>query len=147
MAGLVMEMPHDYRTGSQQVFTLIVNELSRSFRSRIADAKRQGLQNEGELRLFAGHCIRKHSTCITFNYDDIIDEALWAFNRSYETSGAWSPDWGYGFPCRMSETCVRDTPAEIADSDAMLLLKLHGSLNWRPITDIAASFLFRSPTT
>ncbi len=131
MTRLVREMPHDHRTETQHVFAEIVNELKRSFRKRISDAKSHGIQNAGELRLFAGHCIRTKSTCITFNYDDILDEALWTFYPANITSNAWTPDWGYGFPCRMSESCVRDTPAAIAEPGEMLLLKLHGSMNWR----------------
>jgi hypothetical protein len=131
MTRLISEMPHDHRTGSQHVFALIVSELMQSFRKRLSDAKSRGLQNVGELRLFAGHCIGTKSTCLTFNYDDVFDEALWTFNPMHITARAWTPDWGYGFPCRMSESCIRDTPAGIADPESMLLLKLHGSLNWR----------------
>lgn len=131
MTRLVTEMPHDHGTKSQHVFALIVNELMQTFRELIANARSDGLQNSGELRLFAGHCIRTESTCITFNYDDVLDEALWMFNPTHSTSRAWTPDCGYGFPCRMSESCVRDSPAAIAEPRAMLLLKLHGSTNWR----------------
>lgn len=131
MTRLIGEMPHDHRTGSRHIFALVVTELMQRFRKRLSDAKARGLQNVGELRLFAGHCIRTKSTCITFNYDDILDEALWTFNSTHWDSNAWTPDCGYGFPCRMSESCVRDTAAAIADPGTMFLLKLHGSINWR----------------
>ena len=131
MTRLICEMPHDHGTDSRHVFALIVKELMQSFRRRLSQAKADGLQSVGELRLFAGHCIRTKSTCISFNYDDVLDEALWTFNPEHVKFNAWSPDWGYGFPCRMSQVCVSEAPAALPDSEAMLLLKLHGSINWR----------------
>jgi len=71
-------------------------------------------------------CIENKITCVTFNYDDIFDEALW----SHEQSQYWHPDMGYGFFCRPSELCLGE--ASIFNSHtSMHLLKLHGSVNWR----------------
>src|SRR5262249_33950391 len=56
---------------------------------------------------------------------------LWRANPVYHPVSAWSPDWGYGFPCRMSESLVRDVPVGDGQPGPMQLIKLHGSVNWR----------------
>jgi hypothetical protein len=43
----------------------------------------------------------------------------------------WHPDAGYGFFCRHAESTTSDT-IRAMDRPAMHLLKLHGSVNWRP---------------
>ena len=53
-----------------------------------------------------------------------LDEAL-------AQTGSWNPYWGYGFFCQSS----RDTIASFDDLEAhsvLRILKLHGSINWRP---------------
>jgi hypothetical protein len=44
--------------------------------------------------------------------------------------GVWHPDGGYGFFCRPSCECVGDSYSTM-DRPTTLLLKLHGSINWR----------------
>jgi len=73
--------------------------------------------------------VNNNITCITFNYDDVFDEAL--YSRTKSKGIYWSPDQGYGFFCKPSASCVWDA-AYFADKTAMELLKLHGSINWYP---------------
>lgn len=70
-------------------------------------------------------------TIITFNYDCVIDDAL---RRGAD--GRWSAQYGYCFPnpARVSgheKWSARNPPA--AHNGSVNLLKLHGSLNWRPL--------------
>lgn len=62
--------------------------------------------------------LRPDDTVITFNYDLLIDRALWRSER-------WHPSSGYG-------VSFQPTPHWKAGPRAsqVLLLKLHGSLNW-----------------
>ncbi|MBI1902907.1 MAG: hypothetical protein HYS13_17560 [Planctomycetia bacterium] len=126
-------MPYDYRFRAEESFRLLLSELKRAFLDRLASAQKSGRANDGELWLFAGHCARQKCSCVTFNYDDVLDGALWQFCPVYapQTSWIWCPDWGYGFGCQASESCVRESPIPPADTGSMLLLKLHGSVNWR----------------
>jgi hypothetical protein len=61
---------------------------------------------------FADKIVKSGDTVITFNYDDSLD-------RELKRVGLWDLSRGYGFP--LGE---EDTPSEV------LLLKLHGSINW-----------------
>jgi hypothetical protein len=77
------------------------------------------------------------SICITFNYDDFFDEALWRVRGLYDISAGlpedlryWHPDSGYGFWCKPATSLLEFDPLEMG-SPTILLLKLHGSINWR----------------
>jgi hypothetical protein len=92
----------------------IKNEISRTTSSK--------LHRDILFRLRAG------DTLITFNYDLVIEEALFG-------TGFWTPRDGYGLLAAgvRSPWAIRwfknpETPAE----SKILLLKLHGSLNWAP---------------
>jgi hypothetical protein len=83
------------------------------------------------VRNLALHCFFNNVTCITFNYDDVIDEAL------YKTVGGeigpgpyWNPDGGYGFFCRPAASLIATVDASMGNSKPYLL-KLRGSANWR----------------
>lgn len=69
--------------------------------------------------------LRTGDSIVTFNYDLIVESAL--FRR-----GQWSPTDGYGIPFANTPTCERGVHA----STAIPLYKLHGSLNWRGREDI-----------
>lgn len=85
-----------------------------------------------ELGRLAEHCIINGISCITFNYDDVFDQTLWEVHKVElpRSEHYWHPDGGYGFFCRPSEVCVQVLNVYM-DITAMLLLKLHGSVNWR----------------
>jgi hypothetical protein len=75
--------------------------------------------------------LRPRDTVISFNYDCVIDHSL----RTHGT-GKWSAKYGYCFP-----NPARVIGHEAWDADeapesynaSVNLLKLHGSLNWRPL--------------
>jgi hypothetical protein len=124
-------MPYDPDREATAEVGLLAAELMRAFARRIEAAKRGALHRE-ELLAFAQRCLHDEVTCITFNCDDILDRALYDAGRHAGAApeNRWHPDMGYGFVCPASATCVhvgtlRTTPTPL------LLLKLHGSLNWR----------------
>ncbi|MEX0614152.1 MAG: hypothetical protein WD229_18680 [Pirellulales bacterium] len=143
MTRLAAGMPYDQATGASHEFTLLLSELKQAFVRRLRAAKAELTDSDRDLQVFAAHCIRHRIHCITFNYDDVLDRALWKQFPRYVPE-AWCPDWGYGFPCQISEACVRDVhtdfePSSFAQEPALsddgtspiFLLKLHGSVNWR----------------
>ena len=72
--------------------------------------------------------------CISFNYDTILDHAL--FSSVQDNNSNWHPDTGYGFYCKMLGQGITEYILGID----VLLLKLHGSLNWRKIKSNNESF-------
>lgn len=132
MSRLDGRMPYDYDQGANEEFSLLLSAIKKSFRSRI-EAARADTQYFPDLKNLAAYCIKNRITCISFNYDDLFDQMLWdlkTIQTKSEGSAYWHPDGGYGFFCKPSLTCVRDGPLAM-DQTAMLLLKLHGSMNWR----------------
>ncbi|MFO8008779.1 MAG: hypothetical protein R6V05_13710 [Candidatus Brocadiia bacterium] len=86
-----------------------------------ADRKREMLREKFQRVLDA------RATCVTFNYDDFTDRALWELStKRKHDEPAWNAARGYGFPCPY----WRGGHASGNRSD-FLLLKLHGSINWR----------------
>jgi len=74
-------------------------------------------------------------TVISFNYDCLIDYAL-----KVHGDNKWNPRWGYAFPLNRYTLAGEDhwSPASPASrkEESVVLLKLHGSLNWQlPTTD------------
>ena len=124
-------MPYDYGDGATDEFAFLLAELKRAFLRRIQDAL-DGVQADGDVVTFARHCADIDATCVTFNYDDFLDAALAA-------TGRWNPHWGYGFFCRPSANTVSNFSHAPNYSD-LLLLKLHGSVNWWPRLGYADPF-------
>lgn len=89
------------------------------------------------LRKFASHIISSKSSCITFNYDNLLDIALLETEHtsgkemvnSYIPSTAWNPQKGYGFRFLPARTLINDYIIPYDNCDT-LLLKLHGSMGW-----------------
>ncbi len=119
-------MPYDYAESAGNAaneYGFLLSELRRAFLERLHEARRGNIHRE-ELNRFAKFCKTSSCCCVTFNYDDFLDEAL-------AQTGSWNPYWGYGFFCQSS----LDTIASFDDLEAhsvLQLLKLHGSINWRP---------------
>ncbi|MFC2041557.1 hypothetical protein ACFLTY_04485 [Chloroflexota bacterium] len=121
-------MPYDSR---HDVSALLLSDLKELFMRRLMQA-RKGVFHSSELGQFAKYCVENRITCITFNYDDVLDQALWEVKKLTEITDDkeyWHPDGGYGFFCRPSICCITDTMVTM-DVTAMRLLKLHGSVNW-----------------
>jgi hypothetical protein len=123
-------LPYDRSDASLQL-GLLKQDVHSLFKERLDKAK-SGPAHLEDLSKFAKHCIEKNATCITFNYDDVLDKALWDVKPIHRASHEphWNPDGGYGFFCRASDSCVIDSMA-LKDKASPLLLKLHGSVNWR----------------
>ena len=125
-------MPYDFEQGAVQELQLLLSELKHQFRRRI-ELARNDVRHSEELAEFARYCVEEGITCITFNYDDVFDEALWNVRRALTGGGPpyWHPDGGYGFFCSPSKTSVQ-VEEHYMDQTSMNLLKLHGSMNWYP---------------
>ncbi len=119
-------MPYDYAENAGNAaneYGYLLSELKRTFVDRLHEARNGDIHRE-DLKRFANFCETHRCCCITFNYDDFLDEAL-------AQTKSWNPYWGYGFFCQSS----LDTMAsfdELERNSALRLLKLHGSINWRP---------------
>lgn len=128
-------MPYDSSDAITQQ-SLLLSELMREFRRRITFARQKEFHKD-ELTAFAKACVNKSITCITFNYDDVLDQALWEVmplrrgSLLHSAPNHWHPDGGYGFFIRPSSLAVHDR-AQYMNTTSMLLLKLHGSINWYP---------------
>jgi hypothetical protein len=124
-------MPYDGADARREL-TLLESELRKSLVTRLREAKAAEVDRE-HLGAFARFVLKNNASIVTFNYDDVLDQALWEVHRA--TSGIqppeayWHPDGGYGFFCRPSSICVADAMV-FMDQPRSLLLKLHGSINW-----------------
>jgi len=126
-------MPYDAHHGAEEELQLLLSYIKRQFSSRIERIRETGDYDRELIGRFAEFCVNQRCSCISFNYDDLLDEALWAVKsaRGNDTSYPyWHPDGGYGFFCKPSETIVEHLPTYCDDAET-LLLKLHGSINWR----------------
>lgn len=142
MTRLHGRMPYDNDDARVQQ-THLLSELMREFVRRVSLARIKNVL-KADLDGFAKVILENDVTCITFNYDDILDQALWEESKrrlpgmSIEApfitkmgKKYWHPDGGYGFFIRPSELTVMDA-LRFMDQTSMLLLKLHGSINWYP---------------
>ncbi len=125
MTRLYELMPYDQEQGSEGQFAFLLDELQNGFRRTIEGAlEGYSFSRDSDLVSFVQHCCETSATCITFNYDELLDEALHATRK-------WNPYWGYGFFCRSSDSTVSNLIKGVVPCE-QLLLKLHGSLNWWP---------------
>ncbi len=135
MTRLHGRMPYDDPEDVAEQAHLLI-ELTKEFINRIRTAK-AGTFHKEVLAALATTCIANRATCITFNYDDVLDQALWEVKKMRGgfldrfTEPNWHPDGGYGFFLPPSENTV-DGRSSYMDKTPSLLLKLHGSINWYP---------------
>jgi len=126
-------VPYDSEMGASEELSLLFSKLKASFESKLQTA-RNGEVHEQDLAALARLCVERRIACVTFNYDDLLDEALWEVKRLIEADvggPCWHPDGGYGFFCRPAWVMSGTVPAVRMGNVAMHLLKLHGSINWR----------------
>jgi hypothetical protein len=122
-------MPYD-AIDARRECGLVETGLRQTLVAKLRTAKAAHVNWE-RLRLFAHRVLSSESSIVTFNYDDVVDEALWrAAIELSRDDPIWHPDGGYGFYCRPSSVCVTDTMRYMNETPS-LLLKLHGSINWR----------------
>lgn len=81
--------------------------------------------------------IASNDAIISLNYDWLIDETLRSIGH-----GKWNPKKGYGVPAYVNGprgagttywSCTNNAGKRVYPSKSILLLKLHGSLNWFPV--------------
>lgn len=125
-------MPYDSSRGGEEELAVLLAKLKEAFLNRL-HAARRGERHDAEMAALASHIVNKSIDCISFNYDDVLDEALFDVRKTefYIEEPFWHPDGGYGFFCGAPETCVQPA-ANFMDNPSVRLLKLHGSMNWRP---------------
>jgi SIR2-like domain len=126
MTRLSDPMPYDSGKVSEHELNLMLSELKQALVKRINDADHDLEKLPAELVAFASHVQAHVNHSITFNYDDLLEEAFQWFGPS--TNG-WNPNLGYGFPCKPAG---HDTMMIFDDSAfrITMLFKLHGSLTW-----------------
>ena len=134
MTRLDGRMPYDYTQDRAEELGMLLSDLKHLFIERLREARRSPREPE-LLATLASYVVQNQITCVTFNYDDFFDEALWRVRgilyvprdgRPY-----WHPDGGYGFFVRPAESTIKLLDALAMDEAQFLLLKLHGSMNWR----------------
>jgi hypothetical protein len=136
MTRLNQPMPHDFERKCTQELEHLSHDIKDLFTKRLQKLKDERTKLPEKLKDFAQWCIKNEADCISFNYDDFLDHALWVHQElgNYEAQWChnkyWHPNSGYGFFCRPANSCIRDQSLFMGSS-AMLLLKLHGSINWR----------------
>lgn len=86
--------------------------------------------------------LKPPDTLISFNYDCVIDFALRESHR-----GVWSAEYGYGFSpvSKIDEKSARiwsSANAPTRQNETIRLLKLHGSLNWKPLPSTEEEKIF-----
>jgi hypothetical protein len=124
-------MPYDATEGRLEL-ALLESVLRTSLIQRLKDAQTAGVDRKN-LDAFARLVLTKEASIVIFNYDDVLDQALWEVRRvsttTFNPQPYWHPDGGYGFFCRPSSAVVSDSLVYM-DQPRTLLLKLHGSINW-----------------
>lgn len=124
-------MPYD-TADARREFALVEIALRQALVERLTQAK-SGVVDRERLSAFARVIRETKASIVTFNYDDVLDAALYhdaQMQNHVLDPHLWEPDGGYGFYCRPSRACVADVPAYMGNTHT-LLLKLHGSINWR----------------
>lgn len=93
-------------------------------------------QKQSILTKFARYVVKNKATCITFNYDDLLDKAL--FNSHFGNRldnhfslDSWTPMRGYGFYIDTARSLTGNGSGTSSRSKT-LILKMHGSINWFP---------------
>ncbi|MHC1726222.1 MAG: hypothetical protein AB9866_09480 [Syntrophobacteraceae bacterium] len=135
MTRLDSGMPYDLFQGAREELLLLLSEIKRVFKQRILEAKRENplnLELRKALGAFAVYCLVTRSFCITFNYDDILDEVFWQVNKitNSRISRRWDPNTGYGFLCSSAPSASWGASTGVTLPSTSFILKLHGSINW-----------------
>lgn len=125
-------MPYDDAQGETGELGLLLRDVKRLFQRVLEDARKAESPDAKVLHAFARHCLEREANIITFNYDDLLDEALFTEGSptSLDDTREWHPNGSYGFFCRPAYELVGDIGAS-PERGPSTLLKLHGSLNWR----------------
>jgi len=121
-------MPYD-TSENRHEFALLDAHLIKMITERLKNFEPEA-ESQDILKRFAKFVLDNGASLVTFNYDDLVDKALWQQNDLRYRPYRWHPDGGYGFYCRRSDATITDISTYMDDSQT-LILKLHGSVNWR----------------
>lgn len=123
-------MPYDEDRGATDEYRFLLAALTEGFLDRLTHVTARS-NPRPELNNVARFCVDNRVDCITFNYDDVLDRALAKTRR--KEGGSWHESSGYGFYCATSRTTLGvQWDTHLTREPPMLVLKLHGSINWRP---------------
>ena len=137
-------MPYDEDQGATDEYRFLHSALMDSFLDRLQRV-RTGSKPDSALVRVAQYCLDHNVNCITFNYDDVLDQAL--AETEHREDALWHANGGYGFFCRDSIGTIGDHyDANIGKKTAMLVLKLHGSINWRPRRGYSEPYMLEAIT-
>lgn len=116
---------------SKDFNTIALREFKSNLLQAIAIVFHQAISsgNNFPCHSFLVQCLSKAATIISLNYDCIVDSAL------KSTANKWNPQYGYGISTAEYDIINShywiDDSTKLADKkDTIMLLKLHGSLNW-----------------
>lgn len=142
-------MPFDWNVFNSWEKDMLLHEFKKEYFSKIKLIKSYEELDEDKKNIinkFAKFCVdSKDKYCvdiISFNYDTLLDEALFKVNPKhdlykwfhwqppYEWEKYWHPDGWYWFFCKPALSCIRPMN-NFKDKTPSELLKLHWSLNWR----------------
>jgi hypothetical protein len=125
----LMGLPYDTADARHEL-ALVTSRLLSQVVSKIEFAKAAGV-DDPTVRRLASAISNSGASVVTFNYDDVLDKALYELFPMVDMRPEhWHPDGGYGFLCLPSSVTVAQAPIWM-NKCATLLLKLHGSVNWR----------------
>lgn len=136
MSRLYSGMPYDddfLSDGERQILYSDIKELFLKLISKIScnPKKLQILEN------FAKYILINRASCLTFNYDDLLDQALFhscigkLIDPKTKKDVAWTPIGGYGFFIDSAHSLTGNPILSFTKSSSYLL-KMHGSINWFP---------------
>lgn len=136
LSRLYTGMPYDHDFLPQGERQILYSDLKDFFLKQIAtiksdDKKLLILEN------FARYILKNKASCITFNYDDMLDQALFhadmgnVLDKKTAHNTSWTPMRGYGFFIDSAESLAGNGIMSFTKSQS-LLLKMHGSINWFP---------------
>ena len=129
MTRLNSGMPYD-NSQDTLVRRALLTDLRQQFVQRIHKMRRN-TQAHHHLKLFALQCFSTNRAVLTFNYDDLMDEAFFrASNKERDQSWDWHPNNGYGFQCRDARVTIGFSN-DMRGKGSPVILKLHGSINWK----------------
>lgn len=114
MTRLEGRMPYDFAHNANDELGLLAVELLQKFIERIKELQIDD-NRYSELKAFARYCVENRINCITFNYDDTLDKALWEEIGADDQpiSPYWNPDGGYGFFCKPSICAIESTMVQM----------------------------------
>ena len=137
-------MPYDEDHGGTDEYRFLLSQVMDGFLAKLERVKNDARPHDA-LNNVARLCTERSVNCITFNYDDVLDQAL--AETQFPGSDGWHAKRGYGFYCRDSRgTTGIHWDQNIGERTPMLLLKLHGSINWRPMKGYSEPYVLDAIT-